>query len=286
MKQWITILLCLGFTSLHAQDSSRICEKQLAVLKDAVKNGETFFIKVHAAEALLNHMHKENLELQFLNLRKVPENNIGASRVLAKTNNANRQRYVTEIIHALHSDTTMVRLTALESLGKLNYFFFTDTIKGYADTGTLGFRPMARWVLSNDKTKASENQLAALLKSNDSLDYRYAAYAFSYKEKVLPETLALLKECYARISATDAAKVYLASSIFLHSPQTERPEAKKKLLQFQDGNPGQLYELCEALSVAGSPEDVDMLMNIANHESRDVRVAAANALLFILNCKI
>lgn len=268
------------------QEDTHICETQLAVLRDAVKNGETFFIKVHAAEALLSHMHKENIELEFLKLRKTPGNNIGASRVLAKTNNANRQRYVTEIIYALHSDTVMTRLTALESLGKLNYFFFTDTIKGYADTGTRGFRPMARWVLSNDGTKAGENQLAELLKSSDSLDYKYAAYAFSYKEKVQPATLALMKECYARIKPTDAARIYLASSIYLHSPQTEREDAKKILLTYQEGEPAQLYEIAEALSVAGSPDDVDLLTRMTAHESRDVRVAAANALLFILNCKI
>ncbi|MDB5208440.1 MAG: hypothetical protein JWR72_3515 [Flavisolibacter sp.] len=258
----------------------------LQVLNEAVSNGETFFIKVHAAENLIYHKHTSGLEVQFLQLQKAaPENFIGSARVLARLNKQYPQkfhRYIKQLENEFTSGAGIkTRLTALESLGKLGYKTPSPQIINYADTGTGGFKAMARWVLSNNKSLALENRLSELLLSNEINDYRYAAYALRFKSKISAQTMKRLNECLLRLKQDDAARVYVASCLFVHDSAKERPRSKALLLKYADGEIGQQYEVAEGLGIRGTAMDIPVLKKLLANENTDVRVAAANALLKI-----
>jgi hypothetical protein len=66
----IIILILAARQTMEAQTSQDICKQSISVLNHAVANGETFFIKVHAAENLIHHKHTDGLEVQFLELQQ------------------------------------------------------------------------------------------------------------------------------------------------------------------------------------------------------------------------
>lgn len=286
----VTILFLVGIKSMNAQSNPNICKQSLTVLKKAVQNGETFFIKVHAAENLIAHHHTEGLEAEFLQLQKAsPDYLIGSARVIARLNlhqPKKYQQYLEELLHQFKAGSTdKIQLTALESLGKLGYKIALPAIKAYANTGSNGFKGMARWILSNSGKEADENQLSELLLSPEPLDFRYAAYALRFKSTTNKQTLERLKTCLQNLKTDDVAHVYVASSLFVHSLGEVKKQVKPIILHYLSGDAGQRYEAAEALSLAGDQTDLFVLQKMLTDESTDVQVAAANAILNIMNCE-
>ncbi len=291
-KFLIAFLLVMLFEvkSSNGRVDKEYCDKSLTVLKNTVSEGETFFIKVHAAENLIFHVHTEGLDTTFARLQTVsPDNYIGSARVLArlyKHQPEKYQHYINQLLYEFKQSTNRrASLTALESLGKLEYKNLLPELEAYADTGTMGFKGMARWVLSNNNSKATENRLSALLLSGDILDYRYAAYALRFKDKINKLSLTRLRDCLKRLAARDIARVYVASSLFVHSRDRQKQKAKAILLTYLNGDVGQRYEVAEALGRAGNQSDIPTLGRLFVDENADVRVAAANALLRVMHCK-
>jgi len=261
-------------------------EECITVLTDAMKNGETIFIKVHAAEALIFNNYYTGIDETFQKLVKEPGTQIIATRVLARTNKNEPKKYKTYITTLLYqlenADSVRGKLIALESLAKLGFSHPLPIIKNHADTGTGGFKAMARWVLANSGKADDETKLAALLTSNDPADYRSAAYALRFFKKVKPATIPLLIACANRVEKDNPARVYVISSLFVHGPTAAvRNDTKTKLLAYLTGAVAEKYEVAEALAVAGTKADITSLKQLLNDENTDVRVAAAKALLSI-----
>jgi HEAT repeat protein len=255
-------------------------------LHEALTSGETFFIKVHAAEALITNNQTKGIESLFTELLKqAPSNKIGAARVLAKLYKKNPQQYQVNVAmlidEMLYADSLRQKLTALESLAKVHYKTRLPHILLYADTGRNGFKGMARWVLSNSGRSSDEVKLAELLTSTELLDYRYASYALRFKNKVSSKTYKLLELLDHKIGNGDPAKVYVASTLFVHAQKDNLQQAKKKLLAYEKGTVGEQYEVAEALAIKGDASDIQLLQQLLKNSNRDVRVAAANALLRI-----
>ncbi len=278
-------------TPKHAQALKPAAKNQgtkecIALLTNAMEHGKTIFIKVHAAEALIFNNYYTGIDACFKKLVKEPGNQIIATRVLARTNKKDDKKY-RSYINALryqleHADSVRGRLIALESLGKLGFDTPLPLIKSLADTGTSGFRAMARWVLANSGKAADEAQLAAMLASDDPADYRTAAYALRFLNTIRPETLPLLSDCANRVEKDHPARVYVISSLFVHAPATQvRHDTKAKLLEYLTGATGEKYEVAEALALAGKQEDIPAVKQLLADENNDVRVAAAKAMLSI-----
>jgi len=284
------IFLFFSCKTMSGQNVDDLCKQALTQLKQAVVNGETFFIKVHAAENLIRHHQTEGLETEFLKLKAAsPDNLIGSTRVLARLNKSKPnqyQQYITQLLQQFeHGASTKMQLTALESLGKLGFYQPLAMIKSYADTGTNGFKGMARWILANSGATYDEDRLSELLLSDQEIDYRYAAYALRFKAKASATTISRLQTCLNKIKTDDAARVYVASSLFVHGKEAEKAQAKPVLLSYLKGEVGQRYESAEALGLGGRPEDLPVLKQLMADENTDVRVAASNAILNIQNCK-
>ncbi|MDQ6609191.1 MAG: hypothetical protein M3Y85_05165 [Bacteroidota bacterium] len=280
----LTLFIMVNDTQkLPAQKKKEVCRECLTVLKDALKNGETIFIKVHAAEAMIFNNYYTGIGSAFNKLIKEQANLIVASRVLArvyKNEKTKNQTYLNTLLYQLkNADSTRGKLIALESLAKIGFKKHVPEIKSYADTGTNGFRAMARWVLSNSNKDADENRLAMLLASNDPTEFRGAAYAFRFKKKITPETLQMLTACAKRLKKDDAARVYVFSSWYVHAMDgNEKKVAKENLLTYMNGAVNERYEVAESFSMCGSVKDFPLLKKLMADENMDVRVAAAKAL--------
>lgn len=288
----LTVLVFIVFScqQMNGQNADNLCQQALTQLKQAVLNGETFFIKVHAAENLISHHETEGLETEFSRLKDASADNlIGSTRVLARLSKSKPNQYQTYIGHLVqqfeHGSSAKIRLTALESLGKLGYKESLPLIKSYADTGINGFKGMARWILANSGKTLDEDRLSALLLSDQEIDYRYAAYAIRFMAKANTTTISRLKACLNKIKTDDAARIYVASSLFVHSKGVDQALAKSALMSYLKGEVGQRYELAEALGLGGESEDLPVLKQLMADENTDVRVAASNAILNIQNCK-
>lgn len=283
------IFIFFSCQQMNGQTADNLCEQALRQLKQAVVNGETFFIKVHAAENLIRHHQTDGLETEFLKLKDAsPDNLIGSTRVLARLSKLNPdqyQKYIAQLLQQFeHGSSTKIQLTALESLGKLGYYQPLNIIKSYADTGTNGFKGMARWILANSGAKNDEDRLSELLLSDYEVDYRYAAYAIRFMAKTDATTISRLHNCLNKIKKDDAARVYVASSLFVHGKKAKKALAKPVLMSYLEGEVGQRYELAEALGLGGGQEDLPVLKQLMADKNTDVRVAASNAISNIQNC--
>lgn len=283
-------VLTAGTKYCCAQDDQFLCKEKIDLLLKAVRDTGSFFIKVHAAENLISQNVADGLDTVFLSLKKSsPDYVIGASRVLARLHKNNPGIYQQQINELLalfkYAKNSRSRLTALESLGKLGYNYPLPEITAYSNTGTHGFKAMARWVLSNDNSRNTENKLSELLLSHDILDYRYAAYALRFKQTANRLTRRRLKISFRRLSINDEARIYLASSSFVHGNKKKKDQLKQVLLSYLNGTVGQRYEVAEALGIGGSFKDLQVLQQLSKDENADVRVAAANAGLRLLQCR-
>lgn len=286
----LILIMPANTQTVNAQAVKDVCAQSLAALNHAVKNGETFFIKVHAAENLIRIKQTAGLEAEFTGLKEAsPDNLIGAVRVLARLNvhqPEKYQHYVDELLNQFKNGADRkIQLTALESLGKLGYKEPFPALKLLADTGTNGFKGMARWILSNNSSNADENRLSALLLSKEEIDYRYAAYALRFKAKTNLVTVTRLKQCLQNLKLDDPARIYVISCLFVHDQSPEKKQVKTALLAYLTGEIGQRYELAEALGLGGDQSDFPVLQKLLTDKNTDVQVAAANAILRIMRCQ-
>ncbi|MET6996026.1 HEAT repeat domain-containing protein [Chitinophaga defluvii] len=260
------------------------------LLRNAMQEAGSFFVKVHAAEALINNNYPEGIATVFLPVFEggTGREQIGAARVLAKLYQQDKERqapFLDQIVKLfLTADSTIERLVALESLAKLGYKKPLPEIRKLALDGETGFKLMALWTLSNSGTAEDEAALATMLNAADPLAYRYAGYALRFMDKIRPSTYELLKKCASRIPANDANSVYVWSAWYVHALPEDSTAARKVLLTALAGAAGMRYEVAEALSLRGSMKDDQLLLKqLLADEVLDVQVAAANAKRRILS---
>ena len=283
------LLLCIFFITAAVQDKDGgECQTSLTLLKQTLADSAGFFVKVHAAENLVRLGCTAGIREQFEQLQRASAGNeIGAARVLARLHQHDPAAYKTCInllVNRFRNGPAQTRLVALESLGKLGYHDSSAAVKAYADTGTAGFKAMARWVLANGGTPAAEDRLSELLLSHEPADYRYAAYALRFQTAVNARTLQRLRSCLNRLPGTDADRIYVASCLYVHGRGAVKKQAKGILLTYLNGTVAQRYEMAEALGIAGSRSDMPLLQTMLLDSNADIRVAAANALLKLMRC--
>jgi len=266
----------------HADERRARC---VEILRKAMKSGGGFWVRVHAAEALLGNVYPKGVEEYFRLLDNSPESNIvGVSRVLARAHRKDAVKYrayVKRILDEFLDPDSPNRVGALETLGKLGYAEHHPEIIRAAREGGSEIRGMARWVLANSGAGKDEAFLAELLDSDEPRDYFYAAYALRFFHGVRPETYRMLESCAARLPEDAPHRVYVLSARFVHAPPEAAEAAKRELLAYAGGEKNERYEVCEALAVRGDESDIPLLERLLDDPETDVRVAAANALLRI-----
>ena len=283
-----------SFSNASATNNNMVSDKTdkwVALLQEAMVSAESFFVKVHAAEALIENNYPAGIEPVFMHLQKAaPAYFIGASRVLAKLNRKNpekEQPYLDGILAIfLHSDIYLQRLIALESLGKLGYYKPLPELKQQAESGEKRLKSMARWVMANSGNVADENKLADLFTSEEPFDNRDAAYAFRFRQNMQPENYILLQTCANRLAKDNPHRVYVVSAAYVHALNKEQEKkAYQELIAYLAGQNNERYEVAEALGSRGLKKEMEVLEKLLQDPDLDVRVAAVNALLKIRNRK-
>ena len=293
MHRHVTLLL-LGFAclvvnlgcSMTMPNPSReavslsLRTQALGVLVQAVRQ-ETKWVKVHAAEGLLQTGHPAGVAAVFqaeLASAQAPYR-VGVLRVLAQAageDEAAKAEHVDKILAIFHDEGASDRLHALETLAKLGYADGTEQVLAAAEPDSGRFQTYARWVLANCGDQAP---LAELIAGEDATLRTGAAYALRHREILTPETLAAVESA----AAANPANVYLQSAWFVHCPLDRKLEARKTLVAFRNSDKKfERNELCAALGTAGGDRDVPILAKLLRGDPEtDVRVYAASALLRI-----
>lgn len=279
---WTLILLVFTFFDLIAQ-TSQVEYSQF--LKQTVETNDNYWIRIHAAEALIFNNFTIDAEQLFKHeLSGDGVEKIGALRVMAMAGRedsikidsiANEILYQFEIAENEHT-----KLVALETLGKLGIYLPDEQISTLAQTGEGGLKGMARWVLANSGNAQDINALADLLFSTDSLQFLYASSSLRYIQNISPEVYLKMKEKYNSLDKDHPFRVYLVSSIYVHAPIEELSVFKNQLQAYLVGEVYERHEVYKALALRGSEEDIAIIKEGFKTEIHDdVKVSASNAYL-------
>ena len=252
-------------------------------LKQTVETHANFWVRVHAAEALVANNYTVNAEQVFkTELKSDGAEKIGALRVLYKISRADsiKQDSIAKEIFNLFQETEHEKLIALETMGKLGLYFRDKQIFELARAGHGGIKVLAQWGLANSGNTNDLNALVDLLFSEDSIQFRYAAYSLRFLDNVSPEVYLKMKEKLNTLDREHPFRIYLISALHVHAPTEDEYLFKDQLLAYLDGEVYERYEVNEALAVRGSKEDIEIIEEgFSTEKNDDVRVAAANAFL-------
>lgn len=254
-------------------------------LEETMASDESFWVRVHAAEALLANNFKINVRENFGDALDAqgPEK-IGVLRMLYRE--AGRDSLVLDSIsrQILQVFTTSsdyrTRLTALETMGKLGlYFQENEEISQIANSGEGGIQTMAQWVVANSGAEQEIVKLSDFLNSPDTLQYRYAAYALSFFDEIPPQVLQNMEDAYDRMDRDHPFRVYLTSALWTQSNSEKDSLYLQDLLQYQNGEVYERYEVFQALSRKGSVGYLSLIQQAFSDSNTDVRVSVAQAYL-------
>jgi SSS family solute:Na+ symporter len=267
-----------------------IHQKALLLLRTALQK-EDRWIKVHAAESLLSLGHSEGIrqafELELSAKGGEPKYRIGIWRVLAQAapDAAEREQWIGKIRAAFLDPTGPDRLHAAEALAKLGYQVQNqeaDAFKLVAETGDDRLAAETRWIFANNGAMNPQLSLAELLESKEDLARFNAAYAL----RNLPQLSAAAREkllaALSKEPAHSSGRIYMISAALVHAPPDQQKQLKAELLSHvKTGDQAAKYEICATLAKVGLKEDLPLLSSLLDDTNSDVRVGAANAVLWI-----
>lgn len=251
-------------------------------LKGVVQSDESFWVRIHAAEALVDNnfpLEADSVYREYL--RETSSEKIGALRVLAKTRKKDQMAYDSlgrEVLNIFHESSVLhTRLVALETLGKLGLYFSDEQIEAAASSGEGGMATMAQWVLANSGEASEINRLADYLFSPDTLQYRYAAYALRFLKDIPVEVHQKMMERFKSMDIEHPFRVYLVSALWTHSVSGEDSLILQELQQYSTGEDYERYELYQSLAGRGNEELLPFIGEGFMDDNTDVRVSAAQA---------
>lgn len=291
-KRWLPVILapilfsgCCHFDPVNMDRSHLIAKLQHEMAS------QTNWLRIHAAEALLDNGESNNIVGLFkpeADTASAPYR-IGVWRVLARASGAERQGYVERIRAVLHDSNATDRISASESLGKLDAAKVADseTILQWLTTADDATAAFPRWLLclssSGADRESNETALAKYLRSSDAVARLRAGFVLGRLKNISPNSVATLREQLKLEPNDSIARVYLITALLLHSTDaTEVEHLKKRLRHYLHGKANEQLEAGIVLGMTGSEEDLKVLgCNLENSEP-DARIGAANGMLRLL----
>lgn len=172
---------------------------------------------------------------------------------------------------------------ALESLAKLGYAGRDAEIVAQARGGTPVMQVLARWVLANSGKAADEAYLARLLDLSDERMRGVAAYALRYMKRLRPATIGHLERRLAAEPADAPDRFFYVIALYVQGPEPERSARKAQLYWYADhgGEEAQWQSLLR-IGQRGDESDLQKLAPYLASHDKEVRIAAANAILTVL----
>lgn len=281
------------------RNEMKIDRSQLISALEHEMVSNTSWIRIHAAEGLLDNGYIGKIPDLFrpeADTATAPYR-IGVWRVLARsTSGGERDGYIERIRKVMRDAQAIDRVSAAESLGKINAASRSDRdfILNWLTTADDATAPFPRWLLvlsSNPSERESdEAALAKLLSSNDPVAQLRAAFALGRLKNLSENSIAKIREQLKVEPADSITRVYLITALLLHeAAQQRRPTLKdaptiadleKQLIPYlNNGKSNELLEIGIAIGLRGNAADFQMLEPLLKHSEPDARIGAANGML-------
>lgn len=275
-----------------ARNKMKVDRSQLIAKLEHEMLANTKWLRIHAAEGLLDNGEPGKIAELF---RQEAETatapyRIGVWRVLARsTTGEERDRCIKNIREAMHDPQAIDRISAAESLGKLNAASRADRelISNWLKTADDATAPFPRWllVLSSNPSERAEDEsgLAKLLGSSDPIARLRAAFALGRLKDFSTNSVAKLRE-QLKVEPTDSiARVYLIAALLLHvSDVEESMSLKKQFIPYAKGKANEQLEVGIVTGLLGRSEGLEFLEPLLNDVEPDARIGAANGMLRLL----
>lgn len=286
----LAMALLAGCVTRHEIKMNRA--ELIAGLEREMTNN-TQWLRIHAAEGLLDNGESREKVAQLF--RKESETatspyRIGVWRVLARsTDGDERVRNIEKIRTALNDAQATDRISAAESLGKLNATSRDDrgVILQWLKTADDATAAFPRWllILSSTDSERSDDEaaLAALTRSSDPVARIRVAFALGRLKNPSPESLAKIREQLKVEPADSIARIYFITALLLHETNASAiAELEKQLLPYLHGKANEQLEVGIVTGLRGNTEGIPLLRPLLQSNEPDARIGAANGLLRLI----
>jgi solute:Na+ symporter, SSS family len=252
------------------------------------------WVRVHAAEALLDHGHSQAVAESFLpeaDTAALPYR-IGVWRVLARAAGTEgaRRDFSGRIRRSMIDPQSSDRLHAAESLGKLGQADPADrsVLEQWLLTTDDATKTYVLWVLAlsseGPQRAEDERRLANLLESSDPMTRLRTAFALGRLPTISTNSTRDLARRLAIEPAASPARLYLLVAALLHADKNSAAalNLKRQLtIYLHHGKPNEQLEAAVALGRRGTQDDVPALAQLLRSQEPDARIGAANGLLYL-----
>jgi HEAT repeat protein len=283
-------LLPLASGCAATPKSSALVEQARTVLANDLAN-EKAFVKVHAAEALIALGEKDEPHRVFS--AELPAANdsrpyrIGVWRVLALASKSARERseWIARIEAAVLDATTMDRVHAVESLGKLGHAPGGAVRAAIAEMARGPAAPavFAQWVLHLAGDRAALPAIVAALGADDPAVRLRAAFVLHWLKIDDAATRGALDRTGERepVDAIGYTIIHCAAVALDANPA--RTPARVAILEkiLATGAAGARYHASQTLMRRYTTADFQKLAPLLDHAEGDARIGAAWAILHI-----
>ncbi|HEX7630751.1 MAG TPA: hypothetical protein VF388_01355 [Lacunisphaera sp.] len=278
----------LGLTV--AADLPALPSRARAVLERALRE-ETGFVRIHAAEALLDTGHGEAVRPVFAGTgasATAATARIGIWRVLALASqtDAERAEWIGRVRTVALDPAASDRLQALETLGKLHVRVAPEdlrTIRNFATQATIAEAPMAWWVLHLNGAPDALAHLVESLSATDPVARLRAAYILKREHLTGDKIHAALTRAWSAEPADSIAYPYLLCALATLTTQRELQQDYIDRLSRLLATPtaSGRYEMSLTLMQVWPEKNATRLEAILDAQDADTRVGAAWAILHL-----
>lgn len=297
--RWRRIWLGVALGALLATMGLRAAETDAALAARARTVLHHYFdtdrtmVRLHAAEAMAATGEARLVREQLTRERAGNEasiHRVGLWRLLASTaiNPYDRTQWIERVEGALLNPRAADRAQGVEALGKLNYRAKGKTLEALrarAASEPEAEAISALWVLQQTNEPGALAGLTKALASKDPVARQRAAYAVRWLEPIDPA----LKQALAR--AVEAEPVDSAAYPFILSAAVTLRADRERLADWQGklegllatGTPAARYEACQTLMRRFGAADVAKVAPLLDDKDPDTQVAAAWAILWVLD---
>ena len=273
-------------TGAQTQIDDALRDRALETIRQTMRD-QSRWVKVHAAEYLLELDYPQEVEETFLEELKQFENEpqyrVGIWRVLTRANyNKSRQKWLDEIREVYLDREATDRGHAVETLAKLKYKILPNTEEeplfiADAENTDSSLRIGTNWILANSGNEAALEQLGKELDASEPKARFYASYALRHLPVVpVPVRDRLLTQWKteadpdARMHAICAAARHGGDDAELHRALAELTRSE---------NDRHRYQATQTLALLGTDADLPRLVELLDDENADVRATAGYAIL-------
>jgi hypothetical protein len=248
--------------------------------------------RVHAAEGLLDNGASRKIAERFrpeADTSPAPYR-IGVWRVLARaTSGDERNRYIERIRTVMRDPQAVDRISAAESLGKLNAASRADRdlISDWLTTADDAASPFPRWllVLSSNPSEREKDEasLAKLVSSSDTIARLRAAFALGRLKNLSTNSVAKLRAQLEAEPADSIARICFITALLLHVKDAATiADLEKQLIPYLNGKANGQLEAGIVTGLHGKSEGLALLIPMLNSTEADARIGAANGMLHLL----